>query len=210
MSRKIVFKSRFGVFLVMAVLCVAICSYAKWQAFRAREDAELLILDLRNLRVRESTLEDVNRIAANHSRYRRSLIGPAPPVCKDKDEVCYFDFGYENSLLARLRLASIVRFGARVQVYQHRVDVIMIGLTCGDGAGMAAVDLNEGLQPFTQHTLETGEFSNNRNGTWIRLTPNAPERDRAYSLNLKCFDHIGRCPDKGELLPAMANEVTAH
>jgi hypothetical protein len=204
MVRGIVFKSMFAVFLVLAVLCVGLCSYAKWQAYRTRKDAELLILDLRNLRVTESTLDDVNRIAAHH---RRSLLGNATP-CKDKDEVCYFDFGYENSLLSRLRLASIVRFGVRVQIHQQRVDAIIMGLTCGVGPGLFGIDLNEGLQAFTGRTLEIGEFSNRENVTWVRLTPGAPERDRAYSFSLKCFDHIGRCHGKGELLPAMANEVS--
>jgi hypothetical protein len=68
--------------------------------------------------------------------------------------------------------------------------------------------LNEVLQPFTGRTLEISNLCEEI--TWVRLTPNAPERDRAYSLSLRCFAHTGRCHSKAELLPAMADNVVAH
>ena len=209
MNKSAYLKSIHGALLVLLVLCVGLCSYAKWQAYRARRDAELLILELHNLRVGESTPDDVNRITAHHRRYRVFLRGDTP-VCKDTDELCYFDFSYENSLLARLNLATIVRFGVRVLVYKRRVNGIIIGLQCGVRPNFFGIYLNEGLQPFTELTpTQTLEISNVRQEiTWVRLTPNAPERDRAYSLSLKCFDHIGRCHSKAELLPSMASEVT--
>ena len=84
----------------------------------------------------------------------------------------------------------------------------MMDFQCGIRPKFFGIYLNEGLQPFTQGTVE---ISNVREETtWVRLTPNAPERDRAYSLSLSCFDHIGRCNSKAELLPAMADDVVAH
>jgi hypothetical protein len=209
MTRTPVFKSMLGVVLAVAVFCVSTCFYAKWRAHRVRKDAERLILELHSLRVRQSTLDDVKTIAAHHGDYRRSFLKPEPVACKDgdKDEVCYFDFSYENSLLATLRLASTVRFGVSVKIYQRRVDAIMMDLLCGVEPSLFGIVINEGLQPFTGRTAEISAFSNSPSVTWVRLTPNAPERDRAYSLSLECFDHIGRCRSQGELLPTMANEV---
>jgi hypothetical protein len=207
MNRGFGFKAIVRVLLVLLVFCLGLCSYAKWQAYHARKDAEVLIVELRSLRVRESTLDDVKEIAAHHVRYHYSMLGNTP-VCHDTDEVCYFDFSYENSLLARLRLASIVRFGVRIQVRQRRVDAIMMGLQCGVRPAFFGIDLIEGLQPFTEGTIEISNVREEITG--VRLTPNAPERDRAYSLSLRCFDHIGRCHSKAELLPAMAKDVVAH
>jgi hypothetical protein len=202
------FKSIFSILLVLVFLSVGICCYAKWQAHRARKDAEILISDIYTLQVMESTLADINRIAAHHGGF----LVRHTPACKDdgKEEVCYFDFYYENSSLTRLRLASVVRFGVRVQVQQRRVGGIIMDLTCGVGTSAAGIYLNEGLPSFADRTLEITRSSNIPGIIWLLLTPNAPERGHAYSLSLKCIDHIGKCPDGGELLPAAFSGSAAH
>jgi hypothetical protein len=166
------FKSIFSILLVLVFLSVGICSDAKWQAHRARKDAEILISDIYRLQVMESTLDDINRIAAHHGGF----LVRHTPACKDdgKEEVCYFDFYYENSSMARLRLAPVVRFGVRVQVQQRRVGGIIMDLTCGVGPSAVGIYLNEGLQPFTDRTLEITRSSNIPGIIWLLLTPNAP------------------------------------
>jgi len=210
MSRVPISKSILCVLLVVVTSGVAICAYAKWEACREREDAEHLLVELRGLRVGESTLDEVNEIAAHHRGYHRSLLKPEPAACDnggDKQEACFFDFGYENSLLSRLGLASRLVFGVRVQIHQSRVDLVSMSLLCGVfEPTMFGVIVEEAAQSPTEPRLVT-PFSNRPSVVWVRLTPHAPDRDRAYSLSLKCFDRIGRCHNRGELLPSMVKEV---
>ena len=204
MTRTFIFKAVRNALLVLVVVYLGVCSCAEWRAYRERKDADRLIVELRGLRVGESTLDDAKAIAIHHGAYRRSLLKPEPPSCDDsgdKDEPCFFDFGYENSLLARLGLATKVLFGVRVQIYQGRVDRISMDLLCGAEPNVFGVTVQEQIQPSTEYTATP--FSNRPSVLWVRLTPRAPERARAYSLSLKCFDHIGRCNSKAELLPAV-------
>jgi hypothetical protein len=41
-------------------------------------------------------------------------------------DVCYFDFGYPTSLLAKLGLASKINLGVRLPVHQGRLDAIIL------------------------------------------------------------------------------------
>ncbi|MGA7218662.1 MAG: hypothetical protein WBX38_10130 [Candidatus Sulfotelmatobacter sp.] len=191
-------------FIAAAILFGVVSLWAKWQAYRAQTDARELVAELRGVRIGGSTLDDVGLVAARHTHYRRSFLKPDPPACDNGEDPCYFDFSYENSLLARLHLAPVIRFGVRVQVHQRRVDAIMEDLTCGNGPSTSGVVINEGLQPFTDRTIDVSEFSNMPSITTVRLTPNAPERDQIYGLNLKCLDQIGGCPNRSDFLPGLS------
>jgi hypothetical protein len=77
--------------------------------------------------------------------------------------------------MARLRLALIVRFGVCIQVRERRVDTIMLGSRLGSQAEVFGMYLNEGLQPFTEGTLE---ISNVREDTILIVSPS---RKKPYS-----------------------------
>jgi hypothetical protein len=203
MNKSLTFRLIVALFIAVAILLAGVSLAAKWQGYRALVDAQDLVIELRALHVGESTLDNVSIIAARHSRYRRSFLKPVPVACGNGKDPCYFDFGYENSLLARVHLAQVIRFGVRVQVYQRRMDAIMLDFMCGSGPSLSGIVINEGLQPFTDRTIEVSEFSNVPSITSVRLTPNAPERDRVYGMNLKCLDQFGECPSKNEMLPGL-------
>jgi hypothetical protein len=196
-----------SVVLVLVILCLGISAYAVWEAYRTREDAELLVSALHDMKGGESTAADVQKLSDSHRRFFIKQTS----TCNN--DVCISDFSYPTSLLAKLHLASDIRFGVRLQVYRGHLATVIMDLVCynkGQNYGVYVVDVIRGdsldqLGPF--------RISNVRgNTTRVRMTPDAPklQRDRAYSLGLKCFDHIGRCRSKAELLPAMAYDVVAH
>lgn len=190
----------------LAVVAFACVSYAKWKAYATRRDADMLLSQLRNLRAGESTFDDVQRIAEKHHRFS---VSKGPPCSSD---VCYFDFLYTNSLLARLGLASRTEMGIRVQVYKGRVDAIIMDLVCGVRPNLHGVYIVDGSRQPPQGQPPF-EISNIRGETtWVHLTPAAStvQRDRSYSLDLKCFDHLGACRSKADLLPTLADQVVAH
>jgi hypothetical protein len=165
------------------------------------------------MRVGESTAADMQRVSDAH----RHFFVANTSTCQN--DVCYFDFFYQNSPLARLGLSSNVKLGVRVQVYRGRVATVIMDLACfikSKSYGVFVMEMIPGDSPDLESPLEQEGpfwFSNVRGDTtWVRMTPDAPklQRDRAYLLGLKCFDHIGRCRGKGDLLPALAHEVVAH
>ncbi len=192
-----------GILVAGMILTVV---YAGYKAISARKDAERLLSDLRGLRVGESSLEEVGRIANAHHRY---LVAS---TSKCDGDTCYFDFLYYNSPLSRLGISSRVAFGVRVQVFRRQVDVIILDMHCGTRPqffGVYVMEATQGSSP------DQGPFviSNvRREVTWVRLTREASQaqRDKAFSLSLGCFTHVGRCRTKGELLPAMAREVEGY
>jgi hypothetical protein len=196
-----------NIVLGLVILCVGISAYAEWVTYRTRKDAELLVLDLHNMKVGESSAAEVQKLSDSHRRF----FVKQTSTCNN--DVCIIDFNYPKSLMAKLGLASDIRLGVRLQVYQGQLATVIMDLVCytkGRDYGVYVVDVIRG-----DSLDQEGPFriSNVRgNTTRVRMTPDAPnlQRDRAYSLGLKCFDHIGRCRSKGELLPALAAEVVAH
>src|SRR5712672_2671442 len=94
-----------GIGIILGFLCLAIGGYAEWEAYRTRKDAESLVADLRSLKVGESTLADIQRLPDAHPRF----FVKQTSICNG--DVCYFDFGYPTSLLAKLGLASKINLG---------------------------------------------------------------------------------------------------
>jgi hypothetical protein len=161
----------------------------------------------------QQTAADMQRVSDAHRRFFVANTS----TCQN--DVCYFDFLYQNSPLARLGLSSNVKLGVHVRVYRGRVATVIMDLACfikPKPYGVYVMEMIPGDSPDPEGPLEQeGPFwdSNVRGDTtWVRMTPEAPklQRDRAYLLGLNCFDHIGRCRCKGDLLPAMAHEVVAH
>ena len=200
MSKTVIFRVVVAALAVSVAFCGGVFSYAMLRTHDSKADAERLLQDLLRLQVRQSSLSQMNDIANRHSTYHRSLLKPIPPACDSKNDPCYFDFAYDNSFLAHLHLASSVLFGVRVQIHNQRVDAIMVDLTCGEAPNVTGIVLNEGVQTFTDRTIEISPFSNTPSLLWVRLTPNSPERNQAYSLKLELLDHLGRCPSKHDLM----------
>ena len=195
-----------GIALILGFLGLAIGGYAEWEAYRTRKDAESLVADLRSLRVGQSTLADIQKLPDAHPRF----FVKQSSTCNG--DVCYFDFGYPISLLARLGLASKIALGVRLQVYQGRLDAIILDIVCYVKPRPYGVYVRD-MIPDSQDQEGPFRISNVRGDTtWVRLTPDASklQRDRAYFLGLRCFDHVGRCRSKADLLPGLADEVVAH
>ena len=128
-------------------------------------------------------------------------------VCKG--DVCVFDFIYRNSLLSRLRLASKVVLGVRILVYRNRVDGILTDLDCGVWPHLYGIYIEDGTTGVSPLYGPFHIYNQHGETTWVSMMPSAtPEqRNGVYSLGLNCFDRIGRCHSKAELMPKFANEV---
>ena len=209
---KRIFRIAGAVILALVAVCGALCACAKWQAYQARKDAEILVSAMHSLRIGESTTHDVSKIASSHNRYRVYLAEDRRN-CSDTDDACYFDFLYQNSLLALLRIAPQTEFGARIQVVRGRVDVVLMSIACGSGSGFVSTSIMDGApkELISPDSFHVSFASNWRGAVLIKMTRDVPKsvRDRAYSVGLTCLDRIGGCHGKTELLPAMADEVAA-
>jgi hypothetical protein len=179
MSRKRIL----GITLIIGILCLAIGGYAELEAYRARKDAESLVADLRSLRVGQSTAAEIQKLPDTHPRF----FVKQTSTCNG--DVCYFDFGYPTSLLAKLGLASKIILGVRLMVYQGRVDLIILDIVCDAQPRPYGVYVRD-MIPDPQDQEGPFLIYNVRGDTtWVRLTSDASklQRDHAYSLDLKMF-----------------------
>ncbi len=159
------------------------------------------------MKVGEPTAADVQKLSDTHRRF----FVKQTSTCNN--DVCIIDFDYPKSLLAKFGLASDIQLGVRLQVYRGQLATVIMDLVCYTKDRNYAVYVVDVIRGDSLDQLGPFRISNVRgNTTRVRMTPDAPklQRDRAYSLGLKCFDHIGRCRSKAELLPAMAYDVVAH
>jgi hypothetical protein len=213
MNGKRIFRLICIILLALVLVGGGLCATAKWHAYWTRKDAEILVSDIHNLRVGESTTQEVRSVARQHDRYRIYLAGDTPN-CPDAGETCYFDFLYQNSLLAYFHLAPPTEFGARIQTVRGRVDVVLMGIGSGSGPEFLSASVTDGVpnELLAPDSFRVSVASNWRGAVLVRMTRNvsASLRDRAYSLGLICLDRIGGCHSKDELLPALGTELAVH
>ena len=181
-------------FLVASYFALGV--YAKWNAYQARKNAEVLLVEVRDLRPGKATLADVERVARIQNRF---LEKGSP---SQRGNVQYFGFRYDNGLLSQLRLAPRTVFGVGLQVVDSKYDGSIIGMAAGKIPHYYSVDSWD----FTQESYpgDPGYWFKCRDQrVSVRLLSSAtPEQRRqAYSFDLNCLDKIGGCHDAKELLP---------
>ncbi|MBZ5672520.1 MAG: hypothetical protein LAO04_22700 [Acidobacteriia bacterium] len=186
-----------GVAVLLGTLFSALGVYAKWRAYQARQNAEILLGELRDLRPGKATIADAERLARIQNRFLRK----GSPSWNGN--VQHFDFWYDNALLFRLHLAPRVVFAVRLDVYHGSLSFTGVNLSSGPypsprhyGASLLEFSKKNDLDDRVYSLSQT-------KGITVRLYPGATleQRAQAYSFNLKCLDKIGGCHDDKELLP---------
>jgi len=69
MRRKRALRIALGVLLAGGIVYACLGAYAKWEAYRARENAAILLSEVRKLRPGESTFADIERLARLHNHF---------------------------------------------------------------------------------------------------------------------------------------------
>jgi hypothetical protein len=100
MSRRFVFNLTLEIFLSLLVLCTCACLYVKWQTYQTKKNAGILLADLREMKVGDTTLDSVRQLAGGSQS--RFLVKGIDPFCQDT--FCTYTFGYHTDILARLVL----------------------------------------------------------------------------------------------------------
>jgi hypothetical protein len=192
--------------ILVVFAMAALVAYAKSAAYRTREDAEALLLEIHALRIDKSTTEDIVKIAGRHAKYRVYLRSDNP-ICSQTDNICYFDFVYRNTPLSSLRLAPPVEFGVRLQLVHNLFDVILFGFTSVTGSRFIGVHVMDGTpkELIAPDSFHISRSSNEPHVFWVRITADVSpqDRERAYSLGMNCLDQIGGCTTEHELMPAV-------
>ena len=184
--------------VVTGFVSTSLAAYAKWKAYRARKDAEILLCAASKLRPGEATIADAEGLARSHSSF---FMKGSP---SRRMSALYFDFWYDNRLLWKLHLAPRVVFSIHLQVVDRSLDAVNVALD--SDLSTYPHFYRASVWAFTQDAYpgDPGYILARRDQwTSIRLKPSAtPEqRKKAYSFNLKCLDKLGGCHDEKELFP---------
>ncbi|HVR24970.1 MAG TPA: hypothetical protein VMU26_16795 [Candidatus Polarisedimenticolia bacterium] len=219
MTRRFAIQSILSALLVLAVLGTAACMYVKWQAYETRRNAEILLAELRKMKVGETMLDEVRQLAAGSQS--RFLAKGSAPFCQD--EFCTYTFGYSVGILGKLAFWRIDPwrlyltpaqgvFSASLLVQRDRL--VRIGMVLG--SGVIPRDVSAGVEdevpeisPVHElyvYTLQPSLYSAHSSSILVHVKPNATsaQREAAYSFDLKCIDKLGGCHSPTELLLRVA------
>ncbi len=209
MNKRFVLTPILDVLLVMVVLFTGACLYVKWQAWQTRRNAEILLVELRKMKVGETSLEDVRQLVA--STRSRFLAKGSDPFCQD--EFCTFTFDYYTGILGKLSFWHLhpwrlyltpapVGFSANLVVHGNRL--VRIGMLLSSDVIPYTVSANvtdEVPEISPVHEPYIYELRQSEISIYIKPSATAAQREAAYSFNLHCMDEIGGCRDETLLLP---------
>jgi hypothetical protein len=209
MNKRFVLTPILGVLLVVVVLFAGACLYVKWQAWETRRNAEILLVELRKLKVGETTLKDVRQLVARTQS--RFLAKGSDPFCQYG--FCTFTFAYYTGILGkfsywhlhpwRLYLTPApVGFLANLVVHGDRL--VRIGMLLSSDVTPLILSANvtdEVPEISPVHEPYIYEVRHSEISIYIKPTATAAQREAAYSFNLHCMDEIGGCRDETLLLP---------
>ena len=185
---------------VVAFLSVLLAC-ALVQAFEARADCNAFLSDIRNLRVGESTYDDVVRIHATY-RNRSSVEGN---TCERN--LCILDFSFENIWLYHSGLVPGARFVGSLTI--RNGVLVKVNLTLSSNPGYDATTTEETSDNLNVKAYEVGgrKFQSDQRYSyvWAHITSAASEEQRraAYAFNLACLTRFGGCKDANEILPIL-------
>jgi len=208
MNKRFVLAPILGVLLVVAVLFLGACLYVKWQAYQTRRNAEVLLVELRKMKVGETTVEEVRQLAGGPQS--RFLAKGSDPFCRG--EFCTFTFGYYTGILGRLTSWHLhpwrlyltpapVGFFANLDVYGNRLVRIRMLLSSDVIPRTVSANVTDEV-PEISPVREPYIYGSRNSEISIYLKPDATaaQREAAYSFNLLCMDEFGACPMKTLLL----------
>jgi hypothetical protein len=210
MSRRFVPNLILGVPLMLVAICTSVCLYVKWEAHQTKRNAEILLLELRRMKVGDSTLADIQRLAAGSQS--RFLAKGTDPFCQGT--FCTYAFDYYTGLLGRLALWHLhpwrlfltpapVGFDATLIVQRDRLVRVEMLLTSDVIPCTVATSVDDEvpeLSPVPQAYVYSAQSSHI--SIYLKPTATAAQRNGAYSFNLDCMDKMGGCRHAAELLKA--------
>ena len=182
---------------VLALICVVPVA-AMAQTVVVRWQARRFLQDVVHIRVGESDLADLQRLA---SKYRSFAVQGSPRCDQD---LCSFDFYFGNRWLWRIGLAPGTRFGGGITAQRGKITEIDLSLQTGIDCSAQVVEspATPGSPPFKVNGRRATSGDVVYTMT-IHLTPAAsePVRQKAYNFNLACLTELRGCNNARLLLP---------
>lgn len=184
---------------VLALICV-VPAAAMARTFVVRWQASHFLQDVMHIRVGESDLIELQRLANEY----RSYAVQGSPRC-DRD-LCSFDFYFGNRWLWRIGLAPGTRFGGGITAQRGKITEIDLSLGTGiaNSAQVVETPATPGSTPFKvtgrRATSEDIDYTVSKT---IHLTTAASQavRQKAYNFNLACLTSLRGCNNARMLLP---------
>jgi len=182
----------------MAVIFV-VPAAAMAQPFVVRWQARHFLQDIMRIRVGESDLGELQRLA---SKYRSFAVQDGPRCDQD---LCSFDFYFGNRWLWRIGLASGTRFGGAITAQTGKITKIEVFLQTGisNSAQVVETPATPGSTPFrVTGKRATSEDTDYTVSKTIHLTTDASQavRQKAYNFNLACLTALRGCNNAHLLL----------
>jgi hypothetical protein len=184
---------------VLALICL-VPAAAMARTFVVRWQAKNFLQDVMHIRVGESDLAELQRLA---NKYRSYAVQDSPRCDQD---LCSFDFYFGNRWLWQIGLAQGTRFGGGITA--QRGKITEIDLSLGTGIGNSAQVVETPVTPGSIPFKVTGKRATSQDTDYtvsktIHLTSAAPEavRQKAYNFNLACLTDLRGCNNARLLLP---------
>jgi hypothetical protein len=166
--------------------------------FVVRWQARNFLQDVMHIRVGESDLVELQRLA---SKYRSFAVQGSPRCDQD---LCTFDFYFDNRWLWRIGLAPGTRFGGGITAQRGKITEIDLALKTGIAYTAQVVEspATPGSTPFKLGGKRATSGDVDYTMT-IHLTTAASEavRQKAYNFNLACLTDLRGCNNARLLLP---------
>jgi hypothetical protein len=182
---------------VLVLICV-VPAAAIVRTFVVRRQAKHFLQDVVHIRVGESNLVELQRLA---SKYRNYAVQDGPRCDQDH---CSFDFYFGNRWLWRIRLAPGTRFGGGITAQRGKITEIDLALQTGIAYTARVVEsaATPGSTPFKVNGRRATSGDVDYTIT-IHLTSAASEleRQKAYNFNLACLTRLLGCNNARLLLP---------
>jgi hypothetical protein len=182
------------------LLFLILLACALGQAYRARAMANAFLSDVRELRVGQSTYDDVLRIRTNYKN--RSSV----EASECDQNLCTLDFSFDNRWLYHFGLVRGSRFTGSLRVNKGVLVRVRLSLL-SDPRNDAMTEEVPAAPDLSAYEVG-GKKLNSGQGysyVWAQITSAAStdERQRAYAFNLACLTKWGGCKDSNELLPIL-------
>lgn len=197
----------FAILAAAAAIFLTLLSAAFAQAYRAREFGNEFLSDARNLRVGQSTYEDVLRIRAKYRSRSLNDLGSC-----DQNS-CETGFSGGNKWLYHLGLVPGAVFIGGLTVRQGVLVKISATYACNPGYD-ANTEETVGGSPVSAYEVRHKQAVSALvyKSIWVHITSAATpaQRERAYAYNLSCLTKLGGCKDANEILPLLRKLTEAN
>ncbi|HKV24774.1 MAG TPA: hypothetical protein VJN93_09310 [Candidatus Acidoferrum sp.] len=185
---------------VLLLICL-VPAAAMARTLVVRWQAKNFLQDVMHIRVGESDLAELQTLA---SKYRGYAVQGSPRCDQD---LCTFDFYFDNFWLGRIGLARGTRFGGGITALGGKIAQIELFVQSDTGCSTEVVE-SRGTPDST--AFKVGGIKRTTFGgvdytitMTIHLTSAASEQERqkAYNFNLACLTALRGCNDARQMLP---------